>query len=71
MTLPHDTARCPGVMVTRASAAGPIAAALFPDNRRHSECAKCRRREPGHPERQPQMGPPQFLAGKCPERIEP
>lgn len=69
MTLPYDIARCPGVMVNRT--VGAIAAALFPDNRRHSECIKCRRREPGHPDHQTHMEPPVFVGGKCPMRIEP
>lgn len=70
MTLPYDIARCPGVMVNRT--VGAIAAALFPDNRRHSECIKCRRREHGHPDQPaPHMDTPQFVAGKCPMRIEP
>ena len=69
MTLPYDKARCKGVMVNRT--VGAIAAALFPDNRRHSECIKCRRREPGHPDHQTHMDTPQFVAGKCPMRIEP
>ena len=66
--MPYDIARCPGVMVNRT--VGAIAAALFPDNRRHSECVRCRRREPGHPDHQTHMEPPAFVAGKCPERIE-
>lgn len=70
MTLPHDIARCEGRMTNRAAAAGPIAAALFPDNVLASECVRCRRREPGAPERQPYMTPPAFVGGKCPERIE-
>ncbi len=71
MTLPYDVARCDGRITNRASAAGPIAAALFPDNVRHSECVRCRRREPGHPDHQTHMEPPVFVGGKCPMRIEP
>ena len=72
MTLPYDIARCEGCIVNRAEVSGPIAAALFPDNEMHTECVRCRRREPGAPDRpQPYTMPPQFVDGKCPSRISP
>lgn len=69
MTLPYDIARCYGRIINRTT--GPIASVLFPDNVRHSECVRCRRREPGHPDHQTHMVPPAFVDGKCPMRIEP
>ena len=50
---------------------GSIAGVRVTSNAGHSECVRCRRREPGHPERQTQMQPPAFVGGKCPQRIEP
>ena len=69
MTLSHDVARCPGRITHRPM--GSIANIRVTGNAGHSECVRCRRREPGHQERQTQMQPPAFVGGKCPQRIEP
>ncbi len=69
MTIPYDTARCEGRITNRPL--GQIASIRVTSSMGHSECVRCRRREPGHPERQTQIAPPVFVAGKCPMRIEP
>ena len=69
MTLPYDIARCEGRITNRPL--GSIATVRVTSNAGHSECVRCRRREPGHPDHQPRMPVPAFVRGKCPERIEP
>lgn len=69
MTLPYDVARCEGRITTRKL--GQIASVRVTSNAGYSECVQCRRREPGHPDRQIYMPVPAFVDGKCPERIEP
>ena len=61
MTLPYDVARCDGRITD--DRYGQITT--------HSECVRCRRREPGHPDHQMYMPVPALVAGKCPMRIEP
>ncbi len=67
--LPHDTARCPGRITNRQL--GQIAGVRVTSSMGHSECVRCRRREPGAPDYQWHMSPPAFVDGKCPERIAP
>lgn len=50
MTLPYDVARCPGRITHRPL--GSIASVRVTSNLGHSECVRCRRREPGHPDHQ-------------------
>lgn len=69
MTLPYDIARCGGRITRRPL--GQIASIRVTSSMGHSECVRCRRREPGAPDHQTHMTPPQFVAGKCPMRIEP
>ena len=69
MTLPYDVARCPG-RITHCPL-GSIASIRVTSGAGHSECIKCRRREPGHPDHQTHIAPPAFVDGKCPMRIEP
>ena len=69
MTLPHDIARCPGRIAHRPL--GSIAGVRVTSNAGHSECVRCRRREPGSTDHQTHMEPPVFVGGKCPQRIEP
>jgi len=77
MTLPYDIARCPGriasVRITSIASVRitSIASVRITSNAGHSECVRCRRREPGHPDHQTHMEPPVFVDGKCPMRIEP
>lgn len=61
MTFPYDVARCDGRITD--DRYGQITT--------HSECVRCRRREPGHPDHQMYMPVPALVAGKCPMRIEP
>jgi len=68
VTLPYDVARCEGRIVTTL---GGIGGFRVTSNAGHSECVRCRRREPGHPDHQTHMDPPAFVDGKCPMRIEP
>ena len=69
MSLPYDIARCEGKIASRSL--GQIASVRVTSNAGHSECVRCRRREPGNPDHQAYMSPPAFVGGKCPERIEP
>ena len=70
VTLPYDIARCDGRISNRHL--GQIASVRVTSNAGHSECVLCRRREPGAPDRPtPDILPPQFVGGKCPERISP
>lgn len=67
---PNDKARCPGRITHRPL--GSIAGVRVTSNAGHSECVRCRRREPGAPDRPTtHMTPPVFVAGKCPMRIAP
>lgn len=69
MTLPTDIARCPGRIVTTL---GGIGGFRVTSTMGHAECLRCRRREPGAPDRPaPHMNPPVFVGGRCPERIAP
>lgn len=68
MTLSHDVARCPGRIVTTLGGVGGM---RVTSTIGHSECVRCRRREPGKPDHQTHMEPPGFVGGKCPMRIEP
>jgi len=61
MTLPFDVARCAGVGFPDESVPGGI------DWR--EGCEDCRRREPGHPERQVHMTPPAIIVFECESRI--
>lgn len=70
MTLPYDIARCEGRVTDQPM--GQIASVRVTSSVGHSECVRCRRREPGAPDRpQPYTMPPQFVDGKCPSRISP
>ena len=69
MNLPHDTARCPGRITETYQVHDN---GMFGTTTTyHSECVRCRRREPAAPDYQWHMGPPVFVDGKCPMRIEP
>lgn len=61
MTLPFDIARCAGISFPDATVPGGI------DWR--EGCEDCRRREPGHPERQAHMSPPEIITFECAYRI--
>jgi hypothetical protein len=68
--LPLDVARCAGRFVAGAPATAGSGAVSISFG--HVECMQCRRRtDPGHPERQVHMEKPEFIGGKCPERIGP
>lgn len=68
--LPADRARCDGRITSRPL--GQIASVRVTSNAGHSECVRCRRREPGASDRPTQhISPPQFVGGKCPMRIDP
>ncbi len=67
--LPYDIARCAGRM--NAQELGTAGIVRITTSIGQAECVRCRRREPGHPERQTHMSPPQFVDGRCPERIKP
>lgn len=69
MTLSRDVASCPGRITHRPL--GSIAGVRVTSNAGHSECVRCRRREPGKPDHQTHMEPPGFVGGKCPMRIAP
>lgn len=69
MTLPNDTTRCDGRITHRPL--GSIAGVRVTSGAGHSECVRCRRREPGNQDHQTHMEPPVFVVGKCPMRIEP
>jgi hypothetical protein len=60
MTLPYDIARCAGVGYEAEGTDGWYW---------REGCADCRRREPGHPERQWMMTPPVVIAVECEYRI--
>lgn len=68
MTLPYDIARCAGRVTTLSKPGAAVTVTLTAGQ---AECVRCRRREPGHPERQTHMSPPQFVRGLCPDRIAP
>lgn len=68
--LPTDTARCPGRITHRPL--GSVAGVRVTSNAGHSECVRCRRREPSAPDQpSPHMEPPKFAGGLCPMRIAP
>ncbi len=70
MNLPYDIARCEGRVTSRPM--GQIASVRVTSTMGHAECLRCRRREPGAPDRPaPHMSPPVFVGGRCPERIAP
>ena len=60
MSLPFDIARCAGVGFEDEGGDGWIW---------REGCEDCRRREPGHPERQAHMSPPEVIAFECAFRI--
>lgn len=67
MTLPYDIARCQGATVQIPNERGGFPCTAF-----RRGCADCQRRtSPGRPGgQQTMMGPPPFVRGQCPERIE-
>ena len=68
--LTSDVARCPGRVVSAVHGFYTVTIGQV-------ECVRCRRREPHTPatdvpERPlPHMSPPQFVDGRCPQRIAP
>lgn len=69
MALPYDVARCAGRVATLSKPGAAVTVTLTAGQ---AECMRCRRREPGAPNRPtPQMSPPEFVGGLCHERIAP
>lgn len=64
MTLPYAFYRCVGQILPRQDDETPPVP--------HRNCNDCRRREPGHPDRQIYLVPIlDIWTGECPHRIEP
>ena len=64
MTLPYDYSRCAGQTDWRTKEPGK-------PEKLDAQCVECRRREPGHTDRQVYLGPQIDESGVCLHRIGP